>query len=348
MKNKKILYAIFGIVFAIFLVIVTIEIFFTAFPQLLPHEFGHIKYVTYDSVLGSKLKPDYHIVLNNPDSSFIVDTINYRNIGLRDDGFSKTYGLVIGDSFVFGDGVNLTDSIPETLERRTGKDFVNMGVPGYGTEHEYRILENYGFQLNPKVVILIFHDSDFLNNEGLLRTPNQEIRNWLRENSVTYEIFKYLQRKFENSEQFDESKVIYYTDKNFDLAFFKAYWPNKAYWENEKLSFGYNAANEKFSQMKKDTEKRNIKFIAFYMPTKELVYSEFIKEKSYSYDFDSGKQLFFSICKNNQIECYDLTHLLRNQTQQIYFKYDGHLNKRGNEVVAEEIFRLLKSNNLTE
>lgn len=75
--------------------------------------------------------------------------------------------LVLGDSFVFGAGVDVAAALPEQLEELAagGAEFVNAGTPGYGTARELAWLETYGEELQPDELLLcVFMGNDFSDN----------------------------------------------------------------------------------------------------------------------------------------------------------------------------------------
>lgn len=79
--------------------------------------------------------------------------------------------LVLGDSFVFGAGVDVDQALPAQLAERLlgrarpGTEIVNAGTPGYGTARELAWLETFGSELEPdEVVLCVFVGNDFSDN----------------------------------------------------------------------------------------------------------------------------------------------------------------------------------------
>jgi len=75
--------------------------------------------------------------------------------------------LWLGDSIVFGIGVEQADTIPAVVERMAARArgdrhfrMVNMGVPSYNTEQELTQFETLGMQLQPDAVVLFFASND--------------------------------------------------------------------------------------------------------------------------------------------------------------------------------------------
>jgi len=78
--------------------------------------------------------------------------------------------LVLGDSFVFGIGVDqehlFTTQLQQLLDSRGAGRFevVNLGVAGYSTDQQLLLLEELGLRLHPDVVLLVMCDNDFEAN----------------------------------------------------------------------------------------------------------------------------------------------------------------------------------------
>lgn len=75
--------------------------------------------------------------------------------------------LWLGDSIVFGIGVDYENTIPANVERMANENtrvdkycVVNMGVPSYNTEQELIQLETVGLGLQPDAVMLLFALND--------------------------------------------------------------------------------------------------------------------------------------------------------------------------------------------
>lgn len=79
--------------------------------------------------------------------------------------------LVLGDSFVFGTGVEVDETLVAGWERALGPGFevVNMGVPGYATVHAAELLARRGVDLRPHGVVVLLSDND-LYLDGSRRT----------------------------------------------------------------------------------------------------------------------------------------------------------------------------------
>lgn len=99
-----------------------------------------------------------------------------NNLGFRDEPMTveKPEGvfriLLLGDSFIEGEGVNLEQTAAQVLERKltdiVGRpvEVVNMGVMSYSPIIYRRVIEDKGLPLNPDLVIVAVDMSDFQND----------------------------------------------------------------------------------------------------------------------------------------------------------------------------------------
>jgi hypothetical protein len=138
--------------------------------------------------------------------------------------------LVLGDSFVFGVGVDEEHLFSSELQRRLGRGYevVNLGVSGYSTDQELLLFESLGASLQPSVVLLVMCDNDFTGNTqdfvyhayykprfdmspaGLIRhnqpvprlSPSEEARLWLGRHSNTWKLLRRATASFETFEPF--------------------------------------------------------------------------------------------------------------------------------------------------
>lgn len=107
--------------------------------------------------------------------------------------------VMLGDSFVFGWGVELEDTLPKKLEDilNEGKtsysyQVLNFGFPGLGTEEEVEMLKLRAVRYDPDMVIILFLPDDF-SNESIVRD--------LYEAKIAEYLQKYPYRSYERAER---------------------------------------------------------------------------------------------------------------------------------------------------
>ncbi len=157
--------------------------------------------------------------------------------------------LIIGDSFVFGLGVNSKDRLTEVLETKiSGWRVDNLGMGGWGMDLMLRALEKFGSKINPDIVILAVYTDDFrrvmpryagmgftipkyeLNNGKLASKAYPGGSAWrkLHLTQAAYEIYWY---KITNRNRYDLNKAllnrIYQETQNLSAKLVLLYLPGK-------------------------------------------------------------------------------------------------------------------------
>jgi hypothetical protein len=73
--------------------------------------------------------------------------------------------VAVGDSFVFGWGVEAEESFAALLAGAAGGELVNLGVAGYGVDQQLLMLRERGLPLRPGLVLVGLHLPDVFRNE---------------------------------------------------------------------------------------------------------------------------------------------------------------------------------------
>jgi GDSL-like Lipase/Acylhydrolase family len=127
----------------------------------------------HDAQLGWSNSPGADGVFDHPHFRINVH-INSKGLRDREYAYDRTPDarriLVIGDSFVWGYGVEQAETFPKVLEARLpGVDVINAGVAGYGTDQELLWLRSEGVRYRPDLVILeMCGNDDDENNSDLV------------------------------------------------------------------------------------------------------------------------------------------------------------------------------------
>jgi hypothetical protein len=123
----------------------------------------------HDDLLGWRNSPGIAGVFDHP--RFRIN-IRHNSKGLRDREYAyersagKRRILALGDSFVWGYGVEQQETFSEVLETLLPDvEVINAGVAGYGTDQELLWLRSEGVRYRPDVVVLVMcGNDDFENN----------------------------------------------------------------------------------------------------------------------------------------------------------------------------------------
>ncbi len=148
------------------------------FSQRAEGAFPHVNFYVADPELGVRLQPDAEMKFrlgDNPLTTIHVNTNGYRGQPWPPPQPEAAPGegeiLVVGDSQVFGLGVNDDETFSARLAEHTGRTVINAGVPTYGPLEYYAITEELLAERRPQTVVYVLN---FLNDPFELERPNTE------------------------------------------------------------------------------------------------------------------------------------------------------------------------------
>ena len=207
--RKKIL---FGIVLIVISGILTFVVGEVAVRLLKPQK-GLMRWFAPSDRYGFIMKPNFSGDLRFPKPNFTMEVrINshghrfpeYDTTQFKDDSFTKI--LLLGDSFMFGHGVNIGDQVGYRLDKllaASGRKFavINSGVGGWGTLQQTTYARDHFDVFNPDIVVLLFCGNDpdddirfeakiGYDERGYLRLPGKA---FLRNHSHLY---RFMAREF--------------------------------------------------------------------------------------------------------------------------------------------------------
>lgn len=135
--------------------------------------FPHVNFYVVDAELGVRLEPGASMRFRLHDNP--LSTIKVNAQGYRGEDWPTEPGddelLVVGDSQVFGLGVNDNETFSARLEQLTGRPVLNAGVPTYGPREYMAITKEILEQRGPSTVIYVLN---FLNDPFELERPNTD------------------------------------------------------------------------------------------------------------------------------------------------------------------------------
>jgi hypothetical protein len=97
---------------------------------------------------------------------------------------------------------------------------------------------------------------------------------------------------------------------------------------------------------------QDIQFLVVLIPTKEEVYQHYLEAelgKAWFEDASNGRHLMLDLCQEEGLTCLDVTDDLvqaASRGEQVYWPTDFHLNARGNQIVADAIWRFIDEHQL--
>jgi lysophospholipase L1-like esterase len=127
------------------------------------------------------------IAPRSPHGTTYGKPIRINSDGFRDREFvipkaPGTYRiLTLGDSFTWGVGLDVDETIPKLLEAELNAgsetrrfEVINAAIPGYNTLQEMRLLKNRGLKYDPDMVLLIYNLNDIDYKPEITREESRE------------------------------------------------------------------------------------------------------------------------------------------------------------------------------
>jgi hypothetical protein len=286
--------------------------------------------IEFDPDLGWRAKPSINTHMD-------VDGVYHMTTGR--DGWRGNYDLkksnvvVIGDSFVFGQGSDDKDYFANLTNLAKTKP---IGAPGYGAVHYLLLLRRLNDQIRGKIIVWFIYTGN-------------DLRESIRPSSYGYH-FPFV---FRDSEKADwKIKTDHINSKKLPFNFEKSYktsMPELAdlFSQNYFSDYAYGALEYLLKEAKKYCDGYGAKFVVVPLPIHWLFdgnYNYKIKRfasKPDSFSVKYPEDRVKSICKNNGINFKPSFDYF---TREDFLPNDLHWSKSGNKkaaIIIEEIFASL-------
>ena len=82
--------------------------------------------------------------------------------------------VLLGDSMIYGHGVEETSTVRHHLEQALGRPVANLGMQAAGIHQEYQVLKRFGVPLAPRYVFLFFLVNDIFDLTVALTDQDME------------------------------------------------------------------------------------------------------------------------------------------------------------------------------
>ncbi len=184
MKKYNILFTAMLFVVSVIVALLIIEILLRAFlPQQEP-----IHWFENSDRYGIELKKNfsqkykyagYDFVMNVQTNSFGHRYNEYNQAEFHNKKYKKV--LLLGDSFMFGQGVNMENHIAYYLATMLNKNkntfsIINAGVSGWGTQQELTYAKDHFELFQPDIIILLFCKNDPFDDNRFLAKMTHSIK----------------------------------------------------------------------------------------------------------------------------------------------------------------------------
>jgi len=304
----------------------------------------HSRYVS-DRHLPFKPKP-FSIISGRSSTGEFNYTYRHNSFGFRDVEHSRenhddVYRILgLGDSFTYGAGVQFEETYLYQLERMLSMrdethrkvEIIKAGIPRYYPKPERILLEKYGVNYSPDLIIIGFLPNDVINtyygidylevdNSGYLRSDEGKnvgvIGTWLYKQSYFFRVLFKEYISYKNSKKYQPE----WGDINKSNGFHEKEWVKI---ENE------------FRKIISIARKIDSRVIFVHIPQKgPWNDSHYYPSKRLS-----------KLTKNNNAEFLDILPAMikASKHKSLYYENDGHCTPAGHKIIAGEIFDYIVKN----
>jgi lysophospholipase L1-like esterase len=304
-----------------------------------------------DKELLFKIAANTDFIVKHPDYTFRLKTnLNLGGIGFRGGILGgPPWGVAVGDSFTFGQGVEHEETWSSRLATTLGREVVNFGIPAQGPAQYTRVLKRYALPLRPRVAFygVYFNDLDSAARFRRMKSRLIPVSRYLRNFSYTYNLFRGIQRAPAIQPVFVQT-----AGSEFDLSSEGL----RSNLERQKRNFDerWQLMLREIEEGRRASAEAQVAFVLFYFPSRWEVHWDVIKKQvnwPANLDIDRFRRAVVQYCTTEKISCLDLTPALKqaaSQGRQLYFRLDGHWNREGNRVVAEAIREYLVATGMAQ
>lgn len=242
--------------------------------------------------------------------------LEINKYGFRGDDFStQKYGLkriiFLGDSFIMGLNVKSEETIPKALEKQLQTyEVYNMGVVGFGPDQELNVLEKYGFNFKPDMVIegiCAQNDSGdiYLDHIYTVDTKGElKVSDTNPVKSMVFPSFFSIVNAINFLKNRDHLVSVLNPllfDDNYDLTWMK-------YRNSDEAQYKYSLMKAIFKKMKDDLNSRSINFLAVIIPSENNVCDDkFFRDKNVDPNaYFANEEAYQSIFESEKIPYINL------------------------------------------
>ncbi|PIN98978.1 MAG: hypothetical protein COT90_01770 [Candidatus Diapherotrites archaeon CG10_big_fil_rev_8_21_14_0_10_31_34] len=237
--------------------------------------------------------------------------------------------ILVGDSIIYGTGLNYEKTTPFFLQKQTGLTVFNLSREGDSSFEQKFLLNKYASELKPKYILYFFFENDIYNLSESL-TENE--MNYFVEKQKIDDFSVKRGKNFESnpdnpyySQVLEKNHLFIFTAIK---TFINSAKNREHYKKNLNKSFDINSVEWKYQektikQMKTFSDSINTEFILISITNKKIIYEK-IKQ----------------ITEENEIPLIEVEELIEYNKNSMFkdefvLKGDGHLNEEGHKKLTE-------------
>jgi len=303
-----------------------------------------------DAYLGFKLKPGLKFQFPSEGRKVGIQTVDFGlgDIGFRDIGTSPPFDmLAVGDSFAFCDDAPVESCWVRRLADATGLSVGTLGVNGYSSLAEARVLERYGRTFRPRIVLLSVFINDFKDNVNFnrwLTSGSDDFWLWMRRKRRSALVDKLTRvsivfRLIDGAARYRTKRVHHYQDGDIEFVFRTDPWWTKLVSDTETRA-GWQLMRQALDDAKKTASSIGARLVVLLFPFKEQVYWKRVRNfmpNAAELDVDAPFRVVAKHLGDQGVDYCDLTEGFRREAEkgrQLYLRVSGHWNDDGHAVAA--------------
>ena len=262
--------------------------------------------------------------------------------------------LILGDSFTFGAGSDYGHIWPVLLEEKLQSngdniDIVKAGVQGYDTRSEVLYLERLFPMYEPDIVILAFLPNDLFTNRTIESNVGDDMESgddapqarYRRQKIGTLHISTLAKRLLLKS---DDLYCTIYT-RTARGEYFRS--P-----PGDRLQKQIEITKDLLLRAIAYCSERGCELVVLSIPQQFQVLASTIDYQPDEIDVRLIDRIMSEFAEENGITWMPaletMSEIYQSEGNDLYFRLDGHLTKRGNEAIADYLFTELKNNSLIQ
>lgn len=273
-----------------------------------------------DPELGWSVKPNLSLYRRNSDGDYWLiktDDNGFRIIDTEQEA-ATPHVVIMGDSFAFGEGVNVEERFDTEFINRGFSD-INTGVMGYGTGQQYLVAQPYVDALSKgDFLVVLTYFNDFydlsLNQHSGRAKPR----------------FDYYNGKLVfHPADVGFSEIL--RDASYVYAMLNRLLSNNIGTRTINISAAAHVYGSLLQLLEEQAEHRGFLILLAYHGMQNL-----------KQDRPEVLSTIGRVCDGGAVYCVDLDEKINNSEDNLFLK-DGHWNRAGHELVGKSLVKALES-----
>jgi hypothetical protein len=291
--------------------------------------------------------------------TFSTDARGFRNPTTLD----RADIVLLGDSYIEGAYVSDEETAAVRLHDLTDRAVVNLGVSGYGTLQELKVLEKYAVPLQPRLIAWFFFEGNDLDDdqryenamayESGVPAAGPSAAPWaarwrrIAARSLTRNVFTEARQLADWLVPNSVESFGWFRDINGDAHrfYFYDFYATRTFGEYERERF--STTTDAFRKGAEIARRNGIRLVVFYVPIKFRVYGDLCTfppgSPCASWRPWALEPQLATFCRTAGIEFVSLTEPMQRAASHgkvLYAPEDSHWSPAGQTFVAQELARV--------